>query len=102
MADAFIDMLDRAARSLLKEAGLSGKDDTLFTPPLNGETATAVLAEKVKAFTAVVQYVDKRATLAPKPKEPSKFETIRQKMADADTKKPRKAKSEEAKDEAVD
>jgi len=70
-----LDTLDQAAQRLLAEAGLDEPKD--FDPP-----STADLAEKVKAFQAVMAWADKRRELAAaqEPPKESQFEALKRKM----------------------
>jgi len=91
VADKFTDLLDKASEALLKEAGLSNPAVAgLFSTLSDGDTVTAALAEKVKAFEAVVRYAEKRLALSPPEKEKSKIEQMRDDLAADRPEKPRK------------
>jgi hypothetical protein len=71
------DTLDKAAQRLLAEAGLDQSEAGPDAPQ-----STADLAEKVKAFQAVMAWADKRRELLgpAEPPKKSKFEALKDKM----------------------
>jgi hypothetical protein len=91
MSDKFTAILDKASEALLKEAGLSNPAEIGLFAPSDGDTATAALAEKVKAFEAVVRYAEKRAALSPPEKEKSRIEQMREALTGEAPSKPRKS-----------
>lgn len=99
----FPNLLDQAAATLLKQAGLTApaKPDE---PASDEPAATADLAERVKAFSAVFAYAKDRAVLTPKEKEPSAIEKMRAALAsggEGKSSRRKQAKAEETPDEPV-
>ena len=67
--DEFLQALDVAAKLLLEKAGVSAKVEDGTSPPV-------ALADRVKAFEAVVDWAKTRRGLAPQEKPKSAFDAI--------------------------
>ena len=98
----FLNSLDVAAIELLAQAGLSGNigpdqsGDIMADPSPGDGDDTANLAEKVRAFQAVMTYAQQRPQLAPqKPKE-SGFASLQRKFNAAPERRGNRAKGEGA------
>ena len=70
MSDPLIEAIDEAARDLLQRAMAPHRDES-------GGIDPDTLAERVKAFEAVVGWAKERLTLDPPDKGPTKFEKLR-------------------------
>ncbi len=87
-----LDALDVGAQKLLDMAMAPERDES-------GAANLTTLAERVKAFEAVVKWAETRRELAPPEKKESKFDVIRSEFLGLDGKTPRRRRTATAKKE---